>query len=533
MSAPAISDLKRKYPDRPIHLLIDASFHHVKSIISDVDRVILFRRKLYQKMMGEAQFAMFGASDLLEKDLREVLEQEYFHVYNFSHNKISADIIAKVRSEEKFGIIGEEDNYVVSGSSFRKLNQSSEALNQTDLHYVDYLRLAVGGERVPLDKCLRFESTERVDSYIDNAEHGYVVVQHGTSDIKKTIPKDSLAKSIKLFRSLNKNVRVAFVCAPSENEEMQSFVNEFLSDLGGIDVLDYNLNDAAYLLSRAKVLLTVDTSIKHIASMVGCPILDIGLGGAKNAFTGAYSSKALSVTPKVDCYPCAHSSQCPHSERLCATEVEGEFIGLLLFKFLDQPSDIGVLAEEYSDKVELRRSFVTRFGYYSCVLDADNSKVDLEESLQKWMNWLSHYDSKDLEARTGSLAIEFFNLLVSMYGRQHLDIIKDQINDIMAKYITLLSDLQANLGGTDYSKLYFDKKRIERQIRFLQAFTKELSWSSDESFEGNSLDHQNIQVIRSLQNTTQSVKSRLEFGLKVLRNLQTSILESKYEIIRK
>ncbi|MEZ4872444.1 MAG: hypothetical protein R2827_09425 [Bdellovibrionales bacterium] len=210
-------------------------------------------------------------------------------------------------------------------------------------------------------------------------------------------------------------------------------------------------------------------------------------------------------------------------------DLDPELVGLLLFKFLDQKNDISVLAKEYNDELRLHYTHLTRFGLYLVAAQPEIEEFDIENKMMQWMNWLSNFSREETEQRAGSLAIEFYNLLISIYGRQKINEIKSQINVVMAKYVTLLNDLQANVGSTDYSKLYFDKKKVKHHLQFISAFCAELEWNVEiEDIERNALPE--FQAVRVLQNTTNSLRQKLEFGLKILRNLQTSILEATYEV---
>ncbi|MEZ4872442.1 MAG: hypothetical protein R2827_09415 [Bdellovibrionales bacterium] len=135
-------------------------------------------------MLGEARFGFFCSIRPIDRDLSDLIGTNYERAYNFSHTKLSADILGKVTTDEYFGMRFEDDKYIIHGYAFKAINRTSQKINHSELHYSDYLRLAVGGPGQSLRYEYSFEEDEHVSKILSNLKNGYVVVQANSNDEK-------------------------------------------------------------------------------------------------------------------------------------------------------------------------------------------------------------------------------------------------------------------------------------------------------------------------------------------------------------
>ncbi len=74
-----------------------------------------------------------------------------------------------------------------------------------------------------------------------------------------------------------------------------------------------SLSDLAGQIGELSLLVSPDTATLHLAALKGIPSLGLFFANAQPHETGAYCEGAVSVTPEMDCYPCAgEGSECSH-----------------------------------------------------------------------------------------------------------------------------------------------------------------------------------------------------------------------------
>lgn len=87
-----------------------------------------------------------------------------------------------------------------------------------------------------------------------------------------------------------------------------NYADEFGKMLSDIEMVNLcgqtTLPELGYLLSKADLLLSVDTGTAHIAAAVDTPEIVI-FAGTSHQHWAPYGDKVYPVYPKIDCYPCS------------------------------------------------------------------------------------------------------------------------------------------------------------------------------------------------------------------------------------
>ncbi len=74
-----------------------------------------------------------------------------------------------------------------------------------------------------------------------------------------------------------------------------------------------SLSELVEQIERLSLLISPDTASLHIAALKGVPSLGLFFANAQPHETGAYCAGAFSLTPEMECYPCAgEGSDCSH-----------------------------------------------------------------------------------------------------------------------------------------------------------------------------------------------------------------------------
>lgn len=294
-----LNSLREKHPGAEIHLLVNRQFQSVESLfVGEGIRFHYFDRRLLQKTIGEPAFNLFTPLDLLE-DLIRSLDAEHFDLaLNWTHNRLSAFLLGSLNIPEKKGL-------VIQGGQVRGLenpwlryfNNFFSGVGHSFFHYNEILGKAfnLSPRPWPLRK--------------DPA--GPIYFQCFTSEAKKNWPLENYRE---LFDMLNKeypNDEVRVLAAPAELETLSTlFPSASLYPCG--------LGEARELLREARLLITPDTSIKHLAAECGTPVLEIALGSADPVKTAAFADEVHVICEEISCFPCPHGGECSQASRLCA-----------------------------------------------------------------------------------------------------------------------------------------------------------------------------------------------------------------------
>jgi hypothetical protein len=78
---------------------------------------------------------------------------------------------------------------------------------------------------------------------------------------------------------------------------------------------------AQEILKQSCLLVTGDTSIKHLAAQSGVPIVELTLGSSDFTKTAAFSAASEIISASVPCSPCAHSQGCSQKSQICAEQI--------------------------------------------------------------------------------------------------------------------------------------------------------------------------------------------------------------------
>lgn len=93
------------------------------------------------------------------------------------------------------------------------------------------------------------------------------------------------------------------------------------------------LSQLIALIKRLNLLITVDSSPRHIANMVGTPVITLRNGANSNILWGSYDQNDILLYHDVSCSPCGKSF-CPLKEMICMTSITPEEVILCIEKIV-------------------------------------------------------------------------------------------------------------------------------------------------------------------------------------------------------
>jgi heptosyltransferase-2 len=94
-----------------------------------------------------------------------------------------------------------------------------------------------------------------------------------------------------------------------------------------------SLGDAADLIALARVAVSNDSGLMHIAAALDVPLVAL-FGSSSPEHTPPLARRAVIVTLRLKCAPC-FERQCPHGHTRCLTGIAPEKVLASLAPFID------------------------------------------------------------------------------------------------------------------------------------------------------------------------------------------------------
>jgi len=195
-----------------------------------------------------------------------------------------------------------------------------------DRHLYRISKLVRGDPHSPADKSIYFspEDKEKANELLkqNNIQESdkLIVVSAGSRSHTKRWPKEKFAQ---LILKLAKESSLKIILA-GDKEDAE--INRYIARASGVQVLDLSakttLNELAYLLKRASLLISNDSAPLHIASYLDTPVVAI-FGITDDEKYGPWSEGSCLVKKEVPCRPCS-KAQCEFGTLECISLVKVE-----------------------------------------------------------------------------------------------------------------------------------------------------------------------------------------------------------------
>lgn len=338
---PLLRGLRAKYPEAEIHILLNSQFANVADLLDDVvDRCIYFDRNSLQRELGEVGINLLAPYHRLQSLILDLNQERYDLAMNWTHNRLSAHLLGSLEIEVKQGLQHTEGSFCgLSNPWLVYLNDRFSEQQSSLFHYTEILAGAFG---------LTVQPTQPNEIH-DNIKHFHpkpmkrVLFQCLTSDKKKNWALEKYVELKSIIETSLPDHRVFILGAEFERQILEK---HFKSQ----DLVICSLVEARDLLKASDLLITGDTSIKHLAAQVGIPLIEIALGSSDPTKTGAFSSQALVLSSGVACAPCAHSQACSQSTHLCGAEISVQNVFAAVWDQLARQRGSKALGHHLSDK---------------------------------------------------------------------------------------------------------------------------------------------------------------------------------------
>ncbi len=353
-ATPVLHSLRRA--GHEVHLLINDNFRQIVNILPELDGVHFFSRSVLQEEIRDLSAGSWSSVDRVTHLLRDLEDMKFDCVINLTHNRQSAWLMGAIPAPYKLGL---EKNHQgeasIHGAWFRFLDERNH-LHGTMFHHVDIFKQGVGLDPSPLGLQLRedAQAIAKAESWSRSAGTKRILVQVTTSDPKKNWQFESWADLFRYLTQLRPKTEFLILCSPDEEVLLLPWVEALHAQQLPVRLAVVSLAEVLSLCRRSDLVITVDTSIKHIAAATSTPILEIALGSGNFHELGTYREKSWIVASRAACYPCRHSESCSQPTHLCSQKLPAEMLAVVAHKILDSAhGDLRILAREYADLASL------------------------------------------------------------------------------------------------------------------------------------------------------------------------------------
>ena len=530
ISSPVIQGLRDQHPNCEIDLLMNRQFESVVSLLPKIDHCFFFDRNEIQSSLGEKSRFVFEAFDRVDSLVADLQDRQYDSVINLTHNKLSAYIVGAINCTSRVGLwFDDTGRPQIESAWFEHLDLDQKKASFECFHFVDVYKGSVGIDRPRLG--ISLQSLESLKSEKTKRQTGaspQVVIQALTSDSKKNWGLKRFISCVELINESIPGCRFIILGAPSEEKLLQeAFIKHPLCQ-----ILICDLPTAYQVISNSDLLITGDTSIKHLAASTATPIIELSMGSSEFRRTGCYSENAIIIQSNEECAPCTHSLSCHRSQHFCSSRISPDLVSLVAFDLIRNKSlHLRAIAEEFSDEAKIFRVDIQSTGTWMAIDATKNAPLEqMLFLIRKFATKLfiqQRSNEKNVFEVFGSESEKFQRLLNQIY-RETATVTKNSILENLEKSLSSY-DTALEVIETQYYHYRFAKNSNEkcmallRELRFLtESIDPSEVIQNDQCTTLKSEDSLFVNL-RKVQMTIRDLKLRSQIELKLVRSLQINL----------
>ncbi|MCC6278621.1 MAG: glycosyltransferase family 9 protein [Oligoflexia bacterium] len=532
LATSVIPNLKREIPDCDIDILINGQFSKVSPLIPGVRKVYSFDRQGIQEIIGSADRNVLEAFYQVDDLVSQLREEKYDRVINLTHNRLSGWIAALIGCPDTQGVVYTgATGFKVGSKWFRYLNDQAEPSRHQVFHFIDVFHYGSGlksrNRRIELTNTASAQEFAK-STLIHSGKR--ILIQPFSAEKKKTLTNQQWKNTLELLSKLEPHAHFYVLGVADELKTAAS-----LALLERVSLVECNLEQAFGLLSAGDLLLTVDTSIKHMASATKIKVVELSLGSSDYQKTGIYQAGAYILQPQVPCAPCEHRTQCSRPTHECGNLLDPELVAMCTSQVLRQDdAGIRILAHEYAGQVQILRTYLTTTGDWAAISLADPFD---ERHIQSWADRFSQklFLMRAHERPVAEFGTEGDQLKVVLEKafpdrggadwRNQLKRIETDLNWVESGTQELLGELKQILGSfADTQKL---DPFIEKFQRFESEILERLGLTSNGAQISRCLEEirhetNTFVIVKKIREQLVSARQLTNIELKLIRGLQTA-----------
>ncbi|MBK8203899.1 MAG: glycosyltransferase family 9 protein [Bdellovibrionales bacterium] len=233
-------------------------------------------------------------------------------------------------------------------------------------HYSDMFSYGAGVK--PINELTLRETEDglrEAENLMPKGDGLLVLVQTLTSDVKKNWSESLWIRALCSLKLLRPEARFLILGAPFERDALLQLTAECEKRKLNCDLALCSISGAFSLLKRASLLVTGDTSIKHLAGLANCPTLELSVGSSDFRKTGVYRAGNVIIQSLEPCAPCPQKGPCFHCGHRCGERLSPDLVASAANQILAGPEgSLRLLAHEYREDVRIYKTGFIETGYW-------------------------------------------------------------------------------------------------------------------------------------------------------------------------
>jgi heptosyltransferase-1 len=298
---PAVSDLRRCFPDAEIHWLVEPAFAQMVSWHSAVDKVIEVPLRSHKKNWWKVPRLLSG--------LRRRLRAEKYDLVLDAQGLLKSVLLARLAGVDIYGFDKDSARESLASKFYRKTASVAPGLHVIEKNRQLVARLFGADISHPADFGLDFFRRQQISVDIPDAfkaltEKPCVVLLHGTTWNSKYWPESSW---LELAHLLTQQGVLCLLPWGNEEEHLRALR---IADATQAHVLPrLSLTELIIVLLHTQGFVSVESGIGHLATVLDIPGLMLH-GPTDPGYSGIIGKYCLHITSGLECSPC-FKRNCP------------------------------------------------------------------------------------------------------------------------------------------------------------------------------------------------------------------------------
>ena len=533
MALPMLQGLRRAHPGAEIHLLVNTAASSLEPLV-DFVRWHYFDRSNLQLGLGDYDHSIFDSFHKLSSTVDSLNEQSFDLLINVTQNRLSGWLCSAIHARDKIGLTIDRNGMGRYGSSwFNHLNDCAGEENLEPFHYSDMFSYGAGVRPIN-DLTLREtqEGLREAENLMPKGDGPLVLVQTLTSDAKKNWSERLWIQTLCSLKLLRPQARILILGAPFERDALLQLTAECEKRKLNCDLALCSISGAFSLLKRASLLVTGDTSIKHLAGLANCPTLELSVGSSDFRKTGVYRAGNVIIQSLEPCAPCPQKGLCIHSDHRCGDRLTPELVASVANQIIEGfDGSLRLLAHEYREDVRIYKTGFIETGYWVATPQCSHAQELMVRKCLEKSTWKLMLE-KEHQKKIGEFGSEGRGLLLSM-AEDPSSFDREQLN------LSLHKIEKDALVFEKWSRCIFEKAQILSRCGdkrnalsdLIEVLAKQAAGGdggaglllsylrSIDGFQEDGLV--NLSVLRRICSLVEDLKVRSDIRLRIVRSMQT------------
>lgn len=300
---PAVSDLRRHFPDAHIHWLVEPAFAEVAGWHTAVDKVISVPLRGHKKTWWKLPPLLSG--------LRRELRAEKYDIVLDAQGLLKSALLACLARVAVFGFAADSAREALAARLYQKTASVPDGLHIIDKNRQLVGRLFAADITAPADFGLAGFRVERMQAGLPVAlreliKQPCIVLLHGTTWNSKYWPEASWAELIRLL------AQQGWHCLLPWGNQQEYLLARRLKSVAEaqVEVLPkLSLTELMGVLLHAQGFVSVESGIGHLAAALDIPGIMLH-GPTDPAYSGILGKACQHLTSGLYCSPC-FKRDCP------------------------------------------------------------------------------------------------------------------------------------------------------------------------------------------------------------------------------